>query len=232
MERPGWAGGLRAGAGLAVGSFALAVTFGTFAVLNGWPAWLAILMSAVTFSGSAQFALVTAMAGGGGLISGLGSAALINARFLPMAAATGPYLHGGPWRRAVEGQAVVDGSWVVTQTPDGKVDRRKLFGATLVQLPAWTGGTALGALLVPSTAASYTLGLDVVFPGFFALLLLDTLSSRRALVPVALAAATISAAALRVLPAGPSLLLASLAALLPLGGSPDTADGQLSDEPA
>lgn len=208
---------------MGVGSFALAVTFGAFAVLHGWPAWLAILMSAVTFSGSAQFALVTAMAGGGGLLSGLGSAALINARFLPMAAATGPYLHGGPWRRAAEGQAVVDGSWVVAQTPDGAIDRAKLFGATLIQLPAWTAGTAVGALLVPSTAASYTLGLDVVFPGFFALLLLlDTLRSRPALIPVAVAAAAISATALRVLPAGPSLLLGSLAALLALRRPPDT----------
>lgn len=204
-----------------MGSFALAVTFGAFAVLHGWPAWLAIVMSAVTFSGSAQFALVTAMAGGGGLLSGLGSAALINARFLPMAAATGPYLHGGPWRRAAEGQAVVDGSWVVAQTPDGAIDRHKLFGATVIQLPAWTGGTAVGALLVPSTAVSYTLGLDVVFPGFFALLLLDTLRSRHELIPVALAAAAISAAALRVLPAGPSLLLGSVAALLALRRPPD-----------
>jgi 4-azaleucine resistance transporter AzlC len=209
----GWRGGLRVGIGLAIGAFALAVSFGAFAVTNGWPAWLAIVMSAVTFSGSAQFALVTA-ASGGSLVAGIGAAALINARFIPMGAASARSLHGGPLQRAFEGQAVVDGSWVAAQNGDGTLDRAKLFGATLVQWPAWIIGTAIGALFAPSTDFMRLFGLDVIFPAFFLVLLLDALRSQPRFVPIALIATVIAGASVLVVPGGVALLLCGLAALL------------------
>jgi predicted branched-subunit amino acid permease len=214
----GWLRGAHVGAGLAAGSFLLAVSFGAFAVTQGWPVALTILMSAVVFSGSAQFALVTAFASGG-LAPALASASLMNLRFLPMGAATAIHLPGGPLHRAVQGQAIVDGSWVAAQRPDGGFDRGTMFGATLVQWPAWVLGTAVGALTVPSVSAVEAAGLDLVFPGFFGLLLYDTLRSRPQLVPVALAAATAAGAACRFLPAGIALLLSAVAALLALHSS-------------
>jgi 4-azaleucine resistance transporter AzlC len=210
----GWRGGLQLGLALAVGSFALAVSFGAFAVSNGWPAWIVILMSAVVFSGSAQFALVTAMAGGGSLTAGITAAALINARFIPMAAATARYLKGGWFRRALEGQGVVDASFVGAQRGDGTLDRQKMLGATLIQWPVWIAGTAIGAIFAPSTQFMKDFGLDVVFPAFFLLLLLDTLRSRPDLLPVTLIAAAIAAGALLVLPGGVSLVVCAVAALL------------------
>jgi predicted branched-subunit amino acid permease len=207
--------GLRVGAGLAAGSFLLAVTFGAFAVTHGWPAALAILMSVVVFSGSAQFALVTALAGGG-LGPALAGASLINLRFVPMAAATARSLRGGRWRRALEGQAVVDGSWVAAQRPDGTLDREVLLCATLVQWPAWICGTAIGALAVPGTSVLHAAGLDLVFPGFFAVLLCDTLTARPRLLPVGVLAAAVAATACRLLPPGVALLLAASAVLLTL----------------
>ncbi|MDQ0892735.1 4-azaleucine resistance transporter AzlC [Agromyces ramosus] len=209
----GWRGGLRVGIGLGIGAFALAVSFGAFAVTNGWPAWLAIVMSAVTFSGSAQFALVTA-ASGGSIAAGVGAAALINARFIPMGAASARSLHGGPVQRAFEGQAVVDGSWVASQRGDGTLDRTKLFGATLVQWPAWIAGTAIGALFAPSTEFMREFGLDVIFPAFFLVLLLDALRGRPRLVLIALVAAVIAAVCALVLPGGVALLLCGLATVL------------------
>jgi 4-azaleucine resistance transporter AzlC len=211
----GWRAGLTVGAGLAAGSFLLAVSFGAFAVTHGWPAALAIAMSLLVFSGSAQFALVTAFAGGG-IVPGLLGAALMNLRFVPMAAATARYLHGGRWQRALEGQSVVDGSWVAAQRPDGTLDRSMMIAATLVQWPAWVAGTAIGALAVPSTSFIQTTGLDLVFPGFFLVLLVDALAGRPRIVPVAIAAAAGAAAACRFLPTGIALLLASAAVVLTL----------------
>jgi len=209
----GWSRGLRIGIGLAAGSFLLAVSFGAFAVTHGWPAALTILMSAVVFSGSAQFALVTAFAGGG-LGPALASASLMNLRFLPMGAATAVHLRGGPLRRAVEGQAVVDASWVAAQRPDEGFDRGTMFGATVVQWPAWVLGTAIGALIVPSASTVEAAGLDLVFPGFFGLLLYDALRARPALLPVGLAAGAAAGAACRILPTGVALLIAAACALL------------------
>lgn len=206
-----WRDGLAVGVGLAAGSFALAISFGAFAALNGVPPWLAVVMSLVTFSGSAQFAFVTAMAGGGGVLSALGAASLINLRFIPMAATTSAALRGGVVRRSLEAQAVVDGSWAAAQRPDGSIDRDVLIPATLVQWPAWAVGTALGAYFLPSTSTLQALGLDAVFPAFFGLLLLDVFRARPELRTTSAASAGCTAAALLVAPAG----LAMLAGCIP-----------------
>lgn len=211
-HREGWRAGVRVGIGLAAGAFALAISFGAFSVTHGWPAGLTVLMSLVVFSGSAQFALVTAFTGGG-LLPAVGSAALINLRFVPMAAATAPSLSGPRWLRAVQGQAVVDGSWVAARRPDGSFDRRALIAATLVQWPAWVAGTAIGAFAVPSTSFIAATGLDLVFPGFFLVLLLESLLGAARLVPAALLGAAVAGVAARFLPTGVALLLAAGAAL-------------------
>jgi 4-azaleucine resistance transporter AzlC len=217
----GWRAGFRAGLPLGVATFALAISFGAFAVTTGWPPAMAVLSSALVLSGSAQFALVTAMSGAGGLITGVAAAALANARFIPMSAAVAPSLRGGRLRRAAEGQAVVDGSWVLAQRPDGSIDRERLFGATLAQLPAWVAGTAVGAFLVPSAETIESTGLDVVFPAFFLILLIDALREQRGLFAVAAASALVAAVSTLVVPAGAALLLASAAAGIELVRRPD-----------
>ena len=212
----GWRAGVRIGATLALAAAALGVSFGAYATLAGWPPVASIVMSAVVLSGSAQFAFVTATAGGGGLLVGLGAAALMNLRFVPMAAAAARSLHGSRLRRAFEGQAVVDGSWVAAQRADGTTDRERMIAATLVQWPAWIAGTAAGALLVPSADLLYRLGLDVVFPCFFLLLLLEALRSRPGDRWVSLLAAGIAGLALVVVPVGVALLLSAAASLVVL----------------
>jgi predicted branched-subunit amino acid permease len=215
-ESSGWRRGVRIGLTLALATAALGVSFGAYATLAGWPPAATIIMSAVVLSGSAQFAFVTSMSGGAGLITGIGAATLMNLRFLPMAAASARSLHGGRLQRAFEGQTVVDGSWVPAQRPDGTTDRELMFGATFVQWPAWILGTALGALLVPSAEFLYTYGLDVIFPSFFLILLLQALRERPDHRWVALAAAALAGMAILVLPPGVALLLSALATLLTL----------------
>ena len=90
-----WRAGIRAGLALALAAGALAVTFGAYATLAGWPPAATIIMSALVFSGSAQFAFITAVSGGAGLVTGIGAGALMNLRFVPMAAAAARS-RGGP----------------------------------------------------------------------------------------------------------------------------------------
>jgi predicted branched-subunit amino acid permease len=209
-----WRAGVRAGSTLALATAVLGVSFGAFATGAGLPAGVAILMSAVVLSGSAQFAFVTAMSGGAGLLTGLAAGGLMNLRFVPMAAASSRSLHGGRLQRAFEGQTVVDGSWVPAQRPDGTTDRELMVAATFVQWAAWIAGTAVGALLVPSADFLHTFGLDVVFPCFFLLLLLETLKSRPDLRWVTLAAVVLAGGAVLVLPTGVALLASTAATLL------------------
>jgi len=138
----------------------------------------------------------------------------MNLRFVPMAAASSRSLHGGRLQRAFEGQTVVDGSWVPAQRPDGTTDRELMVAATFVQWAAWIAGTAVGALLVPSAGFLHAFGLDVVFPCFFLLLLLEALKSRPDLRWVTLAAVVLAGGAMLVLPTGVALLASTAATLL------------------
>ncbi|GHC96655.1 branched-chain amino acid ABC transporter permease [Pseudorhodoferax aquiterrae] len=206
----GWRAGFAVGAGFGVGAFALAVGFGAAAVAQGWPAWLATLMSAIVFAGGAQFALVMAFASGG-MPAALGAATLINLRFIPMALTS--EFKGGAWRRSLEAQAVVDASWAAARRPDGGVDRAKMLGATLVQWPAWVAGTAMGAYLAPEPALARAIGLDLVFPGFFLVFVLDIVRGeprRRGTVALAV---LVTAGMCWLLPPGVALMFASVAAL-------------------
>jgi len=212
----GWRAGLRIGTTLAASSFALAISFGVEARAHGWSPVAIVLFSLLVFSGSAQFSALTVLAGGGGTLSAVGSAALINARYLPMAAAAAGSFRGGRWRRGLEAQAVVDGSWISAYLGDGRFDREKMIGATAAQWPAWVVGTALGATLHLSTTFIDRWGLDVIFPAYFLALLVDALRSSARARLIATTSALIAASVVFVAPTGIALLSCSAAALLNL----------------
>jgi 4-azaleucine resistance transporter AzlC len=194
----------------------LGLTFGALARAHGWGPGAPVVASLAIFSGSAQFALLTVLAGGGAAWTAVASAALINLRFFPMALSAAPALRGGRARRAVEAQTVVDGSWVLAHQGEGRFNRGVLFGSALAQWPAWVTGTSLGVVLAPSTGLLNATGLDVVFTAFFALLLFDEVRRARSARVVAAGAAVITAVLLLALPAGLALLGGAATALLGL----------------
>ncbi|GGW03224.1 hypothetical protein GCM10010230_37910 [Streptomyces narbonensis] len=210
--------GLAVGSGLAAASFLLATSFGALTQAQGWGTLAPILCSVVVFSGSAQFALVAALGTGGGVASAVTAAALINSRFLPMGMAVAGDLRGGRLRRALEGQAVVDGSWAAAHLGGGRFDRYVLFGATAIQWPAWVAGTALGVAVAPEPELMHRLGLDVITPALLVTFLIDELRKERANRLPALLGAVIAAALILVLPTGPALIGAAAAALVALAG--------------
>ena len=205
--------GARAGLPYAAASFVLALSFGVVATDLGFPAFAAVVMSAVVFAGSAQFAAVAILGAGGGVLAAVGAAALMNSRFVPMGYALGPSLRGSRLRRAIEGQAVVDTSWAMAARGDGTFDREYLFGHTGVQYVAWILGTVAG-VVVPSLDAR-ALGLDAVFPAFFLAVLAGELRTRKRM-GVAGAGAVIALLLVPVAPPGVPVLVASTAALVGL----------------
>jgi 4-azaleucine resistance transporter AzlC len=190
----------------------LALSFGVLAREAGFSALGAMVMSAIVFAGSAQFAAISIIAAGGGVGAAIGAAALMNSRFLPMGIALAPSLQGSALRRALQGQAVVDASWAMANQGEGRFDRHFLFGASAVQYVTWLGGTAIGAFAGDALGDPRTLGLDAIFPAFFLALLLPELRDARSR-GVALAGALIALALVPVAPPGVPVLAASAAAL-------------------
>ena len=213
--RESFRAGLRAGLPYAVAGGVLSLSFGVLAIEAGFSALGAIVMSAIVFAGSAQFAAISIIAAGGGLGAAVGAAALMNARFLPMGIALAPSLPGSALRRAAQGQTIVDASWAMANLGGGRFDRFFLFGATAVQYVTWLGGTAAGALGGGALGDPRDLGLDAIFPAFFLALLLPELRSVRSR-GVALLGALIALALITLTPPGVPVLAASVAALVGL----------------
>jgi len=207
--------GLRAGAPYAVAGSLLSLSFGVLAQDAGLSALAAIVMSAIVFAGSAQFTAIAIVGSGGTVAAAIGAAALMNSRFLAMGAALGPSLPGGPLRRALQGQAIVDSAWTQASRGDGTFDRWVLFGSTAVQYVGWTGGTVAGALAGDTLGDPRALGLDALYPAFFVALLITEARDPRSR-GVALLGAAIALALVPVAPPGVPILVASAAALLGL----------------
>src|SRR3954453_22573956 len=146
IDRSVFRAGARAAVPFAIAGGLVAVSFGVVAQDAGFTELQAIVMSAIVFAGSAQFAAVAIIAHGGVAGAAIVAAALMNARFLPMGIALGPSLPGGPVKRALQGQAVVDASWALAAQGDGTFDRSFLFGATALQYATWLSGTIIGAV--------------------------------------------------------------------------------------
>src|SRR3954470_19654005 len=210
--------GVRAGVPFAIAGGLLALSFGVVAEGAGLSAAAAIAMSAIVFAGAAQFTAIAILAQGGTVGAAVLAAALVNSRFLPMGAALGPSLPGGPLRRAAQGQAVVDASWAIAGRGDGTVDRWLLFGSTAPQYVGWVAGTVAGALGGNVLGDARALGLDAIYPAFFLSLLVKELGDRRSRLVAGLGA-LVALVLVPIAPAGVPVLAASLAALIGLHSS-------------
>jgi predicted branched-subunit amino acid permease len=204
--------GLRRGVGFGAAAVLLGISFGVLAEPVMGPV-AAIVMSAIVFAGSAQFAATAVLAAGGGAVAAIVAGVLLNARFLAMGIALAPSLRGGPARRAAEGQTVVDASWALANRGDGRFDRDLLVGATMAQYPGWLGGTIIGVLAGDVIGDPRDYGLDAIFPAFFLALAWDDLRERRALV-VAGAAAALALVLVPFTPPGVPVIAACLPAVI------------------
>lgn len=174
----------------------------------------AIAMSVFVFAGAAQFGATAVLASGGSTLTAILTGIMLNARFLPMGVAIAGALTGGPLKRALQGQTVVDASWAAAHLGGGRFDRQLLMGATIPQYPAWVVGTVVGALGADKLGDPDALGLDAVFPAFFLGLLLPEATASPTARLVAVTGAVIALALTPVLPAGLPILIAASAALL------------------
>jgi 4-azaleucine resistance transporter AzlC len=205
--------GVRAALPIALAPLLFGASFGLLAVDTGLGAPGAIVMSATTFAGSAQFAAASLLDTGGGAAAAIVAAVLLNARYVPQSIAVAPIFRGPKRRRFVEAQLIVDESWALSGR-SGRFELGVLIGAGLLLYVMWVGGTVLGTV-VGDLLDPDAIGLDAAFPALFLALLAPYLRDRRALA-TALAAAAITLALLPFAPAGVPIVAASVASLIGL----------------
>jgi 4-azaleucine resistance transporter AzlC len=207
--------GIRAILPLMPAIVAFGASFGVLARAAGVDALAAIVMSATTFAGSAQFAIVSVLGAGGTAAAAIGAAVLLNGRYAPMSVAASGAFSGGPVRRLLESQLLVDESWALSSR-EGGFDRRVLVGAGALLYLGWNTGTAIGVLAGDSLTHPATLGLDAAFPALFLALLAPLLRRGSAPVAAALLGAGIALALTPLVPAGIPVIAATAGCLVGL----------------
>jgi 4-azaleucine resistance transporter AzlC len=198
---------------IGIAAFAFGVSFGVLAKASGIASAEAIVMSATTFAGSAQFAVASILGAAGGVASAIVAATLLNARYAPISVSVAPVFVGGPIRRLLESQLIVDESWAMSRREDGRYDRKLLVGAGLVLYPSWVGGTVIGALAGDALGDPAALGLDAAFPALFLAILVTQVHDRQALAAAVLGG-LIALVLLPFTPAGVPIVAAAAACLL------------------
>jgi 4-azaleucine resistance transporter AzlC len=212
--RPTIADGVRAALPLVPGPVLFGISFGVFADAAGFGVSAAVVMSATTFAGSAQFAAASVLDTGGSVVAAILAAVFLNARYAAMSIVVASIFPGGRSRRLAESQLIVDESWALSGR-SGRFEWPILVGAGLLLYVFWVSSTLLGALLGDALGDPESIGLDAAFAALFLALLVPYVRTRRAAEAAALAAA-ITAVLIPVAPAGVPIVAASAACLLGL----------------
>src|SRR3979411_3093163 len=174
---------LQAAAPIALAVFVFGASFGVLAVAARLPAWSIVLMSAVVFAGSAQFAALGVIAAGGSVLTAIFAGALLNLRFVATGIAVARSLPGGRLLRPLLAQLSIDESYAlsVRAGAPGRPDGRTLIVSGLCLDVVGRAGTLVGGLLAPVLGDPKRLGLDAAFPAGFVALLWPMLSGRHAI---------------------------------------------------
>jgi 4-azaleucine resistance transporter AzlC len=210
--------GVRAALPLAPSPVLFGLSYGVLADATGFGAAAAVVMSATTFAGSAQFAAVSVLDAGGTVAAAVLAAIFLNARYVAISVTVASIFPGGRLRRLVESQSIVDESWALAGRR-GRFVWPILVGSGLVFYALWVGSTAAGTALGGVLEDPNALGLDAAFAALFLALAVPYLRDPRARQAAALAG-VITLVLLPVAPAGVPIIAASAACLLGLRRRP------------
>ena len=210
MEGSRFRDGVRLALPLALAPLLFGAAFGVLAIDAEMGGAAAVVMSATTFAGSAQFAAASILDTGGGAPAAIVAAVLLNARYAPLSIAVASMFPGSARRRLLESQLIVDESWALAGR-SGRFEYGILVGVGVLFWLLWVGGTAAGTL-VGDLLEPTAIGLDAAFPALFLALLVPYVRTRRALA-AALTSAAITFVLIPVAPPGVPIVAAGLACL-------------------
>ena len=211
-EAPKRGGGSTARDALAIGAATgvFGVSFGVLAVAAGLSVGMTCASSLLVFTGASQFAAVGVIGAGGSPVAAVAGGLLLAARNTAYGLALAPLVRGGPLRRLLGAQLVIDESTAMATAREDPDDARRAFWLTgLAVFTLWNLGTLIGALAGGALGDPEALGLDAAFPAAFLALLAPQLR-RAGAGAAALAGALLAVALVPFAPPGLPILAAAL----------------------
>lgn len=161
--------GMRDGVPIALGYFAVAFTLGITAGKAGMNALQSSLMSALMLASAGEFAAISMIGSGAGVMEMIVTTVVINMRYLLMSSALSqkvqqnrPFFH-----RIFMSYAVTDEIFGISMTVPGKLNPFYQYGAASVAAPGWVLGTFLGTMVGMILPAPVMSAMSVAIYGMF-----------------------------------------------------------------
>lgn len=189
------------------------IGFGVAAIEQGLTLLQTVVMSAVVFSGAAQFASLDFWPGPFSLISMALVMFAINARHIITGAALSPWLNQLPLGARWSALALLSDPNFADSRPafqSGERDAGILLGGGVVLWLNWVLGTAIGAFAGAKVDNLQAFGFDVVMVCFFATAVTGRLKDKSA-IAVAMLASGVAVLTLGWLPVGWNIIAAAVA---------------------
>lgn len=141
--------GMKDGMPIALGYFAVAFTLGITAKNAGLTALQATLASLTLNASAGEYVGFTLIAAGAGYVEIAIMELVANARYLLMSCALSQKLAPDVplWQRLLIGYDVTDEIFGISVGVPGRLNPFYTFGAILVAVPGWSGGTFLGVVM-------------------------------------------------------------------------------------
>lgn len=183
--------GLKDGLPICLGYFAVSFAFGITVVGAGFPAWLAVLISATNLTSAGQLAGLTVITAGGGFAEMAMTQLIINLRYALMSFSLTQKLSArfGTIDRLLASFVVTDEIFAVASSQPGEISRRYLFGLAVSPFGGWVLGTLVGAAAGAVLPEMVVSALGIAIYGMFVAIVVPPIKkSRRVLAVVAIAA--------------------------------------------
>lgn len=186
--------GLHDGLPVSLGYFSVSFSFGILAVTSGLNAWQAGLISMTNLTSAGQFAGLTVIITGAGLLEMILTQLIINLRYalmsLSLSQRLGPEV--GTFKRCLIAFSNTDEIFAVAMSRNGKLTPRYWAGLSLPPWLGWTFGTLSGALASQILPMSVRTALGLALYGMFVAILMPAVRSESRVRPVVLTAMIIS----------------------------------------
>lgn len=196
-ERKKWfLQGMRDGAPIGLGYFAVAFALGINAVSAGFTPLMAALMSLLNLTSAGEAAAITLIGAGTTFLELAVTQLVINMRYLLMSCSLSQKISPGTrfWHRFGIGFGVTDEIFAVSMAVPGKLVPAYSYGAMTMAVPGWTLGTLLGGVMGNALPARAVGALGVALYAMFLAIILPPARESRVIAGVVGASMLASAA--------------------------------------
>ena len=186
--------GLRTGWPVFLGYLPVSFAFAVWAVGNGLPWQLVLLISMTNLTSAGQFAGLALIVSGGLYLEVAVTTFVINIRYMLMSLSLSQKLDPrmSTWKRCVLAFGNTDEIFAVAMQQQGEVNAQYLTGLILTPYFGWAAGTLLGATATGFLPASVRSALGIAIYGMFIAILVPAARSYRPVLLVAVCASALS----------------------------------------